>query len=504
MRFHRRLTQATRFTARAVKAALGHVLNYGLYEAGKRWTDGSRSVINAPVQDVRHDITSYTRLALVEKARYFEANSSLVNRMADLFEQNTVGWNGLALSPDTSDPDYNLAASEWLAEWSQAPDIGSFMTLAAMQSLSARLWFIDGECYLLKTRTASPPYRPMLQLIESHRVATPDNMTGEDSRIYDGVQVDDFGRPVFYWVRVGFDPDGYTPIPASQLIHIGEPGRVGQLRCLPMLYPVLNQLHDLDDLERLQMGHAKQAAVIQNVIYTPSGELREEDWTKEEVAAGEIGNDNPLTQYYKRVFGAEWKVAKTGDKLEQLNNNRPSVAEQWYWRHKAEEICNGAGMPFVVVYPESTQGTVYRGAIDSAATYFRARSAVLQAAWREAALYALEAGSQVDVRIARKPKDWRRMVVRPPKAVNVDVGRNSTAMLAELASGARTFQDIYAETGDDWKVKLRQKATEAKFIADLAKEFGVQPQAITDKTPVSDTHPAAGGVASRSERSPRA
>ena len=73
-----------------------------------------------------------------------------------------------------------------------------------------------------------------------------------------------------------------------------------------------------------------------------------------------------------------------------------------------------------------------------------------------------------------------RLNVRPPRAVNVDVGRNSSAMLAELAGATRTYQDIFGETGEDWKQKLRQKAQAVAYIHQIADEFKVEPSEISD------------------------
>src|SRR5204863_10081968 len=71
------------------------------------------------------------------------------------------------------------------------------------------------------------------------------------------------------------------------------------------------------------------------------------------------------------------------------------------------------------------------------------------------------------------PREWWHTVVRPPRSVTVDVGRNSQAILEELEGGIRTYQDVCAEMGHDWRHILRQKAVEASFVNGLVDEFGV-------------------------------
>lgn len=457
------------------------------YEAGRRWQFGMRSAIWSWVTDSRFDATQADRWEMMRKARYFEANSPLVQRLADLWEQYTVGANGLLVCPQSSDDEWVSAAKGWYDEWGAAPDLCSLHGMATLQSLASRLWFIDGEVFILKTRSLKPPYRPRIQLLESHRVGTPSHLSSaEGLTIVDGVQLDAKGKPIFYWVRDDFNGNEYRPIAAENIIHIFEPSRVGMYRGLTHFYAVMNPLHDLDDLMLLEMGAAKDAAKTQKVVKRASGEAMEDDWDDEDKAQGsatdgdgESEKKSSHSEYYERVFGSETKFLFEGDEYEQFVSNRPSVAQQWYWKFLIEQVCSGVGIPMLMVYPDTMQGTVYRGVLDTAAGFFRARSKVMQDAFRDVWRYAIDFGARVDVRIADRPVDWQAAMVRPPRSANVDVGRQSAAMLAEVEAGLRTFASVYGETGDDWQEQLTQRAKEVKFIDTLAKKYAVPPQLIT-------------------------
>ena len=468
---------AARVTYRKPSVGQG-VLNR--YEAGLRFQFGERSYIWSYVTDARFDASQATRIEMVRKARYFEQNCPLVQRLADVWEQYVVGANGIIMSPDSQDEDWNLAAGQWFDEWAVYPDLVSLQNWSTLQSLIARTWFIDGEVFLLKTRSERAPYRPRLQLIEGHRVCTPPGLVGSPM-IVDGVEIDAKGRPVAYHVAAGFDANEFERIPAENIIHVFEPARIGMYRGLTHFYAVMNALHDLDDLQKLEMQVAKRLASTPDIVKTPTGEMLDDaaQWDAQTEAASQ-GQQNPLTEYYARIFGATTKVMKIGDEYVPNTFDRPSVAQQWYWRFLMEEVCTGVGIPLVLVYPDSMQGTVYRGVLDTANAFFRSRSAVLAAALKQAWIYVIGAGANQDFRIANKPADWTLLSARPPRAVNVDVGRNSSAMLSELAAGTRTWQDVFAETGDDWKSKLRQRAREARYIRDLATEYDVEPNEISD------------------------
>ena len=476
------LTPILAFGVRCVIAAK---LIFNRYEAGQRWGT-SRSYLPGWVQDARFDADNATREEIMRKARYFEKNSGLVNRLADLFEQFTVGPCGLQMIAASDEETWNTAATERWNEWQKFPDLTSLQPFSVLQSLIARRWFVDGEIFILKTRGSESPSRPRIQLIESHRVRTPDNMANQEGRrIIDGVEIDGRGRPVAYHIRDGFDEQTFRRVPANQVIHVFEPSRPGEYRGISMFSSVLNELHDLDDLLLLEMRAAKDAAEKSTFIETASGELRQAGQRAERTTAttqNSSGEDVTLsrTRWLKDAIGGRVAALKMGEKVTQFMSNRPTVSQQWYFDYITGRICAGVGISKLLVYPFSMQGTVTRADLDVMAGFFRSRSEVLAAAFTEVRNYVMGWEITADVAIADPPSNWRKVTVRPPRSVNVDVGRNSSAMLAELKSGARTYQDVYAELGHDYREQLTQRAREAKFIRALAKEYGVSPGEIAD------------------------
>ncbi|TXH52223.1 MAG: phage portal protein [Desulfurellales bacterium] len=468
--------------ARAIAIALG-VQAY--YDAGKRWS-ADRSWIPGEVTDAKFDADGATRWEIVRKARYFEANSGLVNRLADLFEQYTVGESGLRFIPASSSDEWNTAAANWWAGWCPVCDVASLHPFGTLQSLIARAWLIDGEAFVVLTSGRNAPsgmaQRPRIQLVESHRVATPIGMLG-DSTVIDGIEIDrQTGRPVAYWIRTG---DAYNRVDAASVIHVFEPSRIGQYRGLSFLTPVMNDLHDLDDLQMLEMKAAKVAAEVTNVITTETGELTDEDIRRQkftlegEDSLGHTGTED-RERHYRKSFGGRTVALKSGEDIKQFISNRPSVAAREYWDYLTSKICAGVGISKLLVYPYTLQGTVTRSDLDVSATFFRCRSAVLQAAFARIYLWAIDWARANERSLADPPSDWKAVTVRAPRSVNVDVGRNSTAMLEELKNGVRTYEDIYAEQGEDWRQRLRQKAREAALIRDLSVEFGVSESAIAE------------------------
>lgn len=454
------------------------------YEGARRWST-KRSYLPGLVQDARFDADSATRDELVRKSRYFERNNAIVNRLADLFEQFTVGPNGLQIIPGSEDDDWLEAAAKWWAEWSEVCDLASRQSWAALQSQCARAWFIDGECFILLTESGQVPYRPRIQLIESHRVATPGSMNGSDRRIVDGVELNSDGRPIAYWVRDAFDQEKYRRIKADYIVHIFEPSRPGMVRGLPFLYPVMNDLHDLDDLQLLENQAAKDAARRTSVVKTQSGETFVEDDVTAATLTKPDGED--VQKYYESVFGPGIKALRTGDEYDEFVSQRPSVAVREYWDYLTSKICAGVGISKLLVYPWSMQGTVTRADLDVQNAFFRSRSGILGSAFARVYLYVMGGAIKQDLAVSDAPADWKSLTVRPPRSVNVDVGRNSAAMLAELEAGVRTFESVLAEMGEDWRWVFNQAGKEAAYIEKMAKKWGVRPEQISKRAMLAVT-----------------
>jgi capsid protein len=187
-----------------------------------------------------------------------------------------------------------------------------------------------------------------------------------------------------------------------------------------------------------------------------------------------------LEAHLKNVIGGRTVYLKPGEEIQQFASNRPSVAVQQYWDLLISEVCIGFGIPAMLAFPKSIQGTVARADLDVANGFFRSRHQVLAAAWQEVYRYVIGEARFFDKRLAKFPADWWKVTTRPPRAVNVDVGRNSAAMLAELEAGATTYEDIYTPLGQDWRDRIRQRAREIAYLNQVAKEEGVDPGQIAE------------------------
>jgi len=431
----------------------------------------SRSYLALGPDDVNASNTS-DRPELLRKARYWDQNSPLVNRLADLFVNHVVG-TGLRVTPASMDEAWNTIANDWWLQWEQFADLTSRFTWPTLQRLMARELIIAGEYFILLT-SSTETGRNRIQFVQPHQIKTPPSEDG-NPLVIDGVEVNSFGRPIAYYIATQ-DRNGketFARHEARWVIHGFDPQRPQQVRGLTMFSPVLNDIHDLEDLQQLEQQAARDNAQVTKVIKTESGELDDED----ALVTGDV-NSLDRTTYYRRAFGSSAEVMMQGDDMKEFRSDRPSVAEREYWVWLVNKVCAGVNIPSQLVFPESLNGTVTRAVLDLANAHFRGYTILIASSIQRVWNYVI--GNQVSGDLKGAPDDWGKITVHPPRAVNVDVGRNSTAMINEHRAGMRTLQSIYAETGQDWRQELQQKAVELAYASRVADENGLKPSDLLD------------------------
>lgn len=466
---------------------------FGRYEAAQT-NSTRRSHIPIAPQEPRFTITQAARTAVAEKAKHFEENNAVAQRIGSVFTDYTVGPNGLVLIPNSTDAEWNKAAKDYWNQTCTFIDLKSRQNFGTLQGLISWRWLFDGEIFILKTRgqDAAGRWRPRIQLIEYYLVQTPpDRMRDEGMTIVDGVEIDRNGRPTGYHVKDSSQSSTFRFIDAKDIIHVFEPARPGQYRGMSFFHAAINYLHRLDDLQELEFRAVTDAAEKSTFVKTATGQLPPSLFggiPPSGLGSGQqSGVDIAQRETELRdAVGGRTAALMLGEDVSQFVPQRPTESTRALWSYLTSCVCSAVGIPKMICFSEwldKMQGTIVRGDYDIAAQFFRSRSAVLAAAFREVYLYVIGWGIATEANLADRPGDgsWVNVTVRPPKAVNVDVGRNSSAMLSELAQGATNYELIYSPLGLDWQEELAKLADQVQFINKLAADRGINPSEIREQ-----------------------
>jgi lambda family phage portal protein len=138
---------------------------------------------------------------------------------------------------------------------------------AGLQQLALKTVIESGECLIRKVRGTSDDKVPLrIQLLEGDFINTAQH-TGiwqtDNTITYYGIKFDRNGRRLGYWLfkhhpnEFGSDSEF---VPASDIIHLYDVERPGQIRGLPLSCGVMLRLKDLDDYEFTERVRSKVAA----------------------------------------------------------------------------------------------------------------------------------------------------------------------------------------------------------------------------------------------------
>jgi lambda family phage portal protein len=285
----------------------------------REWLDGTVRAVAAQVQGrMVHDLRAAQRsFETAETPAYTESwsstaihiNEDLARQLPTLWarslglarnnewaqrylielDDNVIGPNGMALQMRLTlaqrdgsvvqDAVQNaLLESAW-AKWGEEAD-ESGLPWCEVESLALNTLARKGEI-LIRKRPSRGPMGFQIQLLDPSLLDVTLNRTWGGARIRMGVEINDAGKPLAYWLqmtRIGDAMTGYISvgrhvrIPASEIIHhflVEEPG---QLRGIPWLTVGARRLWLTHDFEESAAVASSNAAKRQGFFFSPSGE----------------------------------------------------------------------------------------------------------------------------------------------------------------------------------------------------------------------------------------
>jgi lambda family phage portal protein len=184
----------------------------------------------------------------------------------------TTNLVGVGVTPRWTDERYDKI---W-ASWVPSADADGVLDAYGVQTLMVRSWLASGEVFLRRRSrdlNAPLPAPVQVQLIESDFVPIfdADTWTGMPvgHTIRQGVERNKYGRRTAYWMwreHPGDRSIGHSPsmgdlirVAASDVSHIFEPVRPGQLRGVSSLAPILVKLRASMDFEDAVLDRQKLA-----------------------------------------------------------------------------------------------------------------------------------------------------------------------------------------------------------------------------------------------------
>jgi len=265
-------------------------------------------------EEIRGDIRM-----LRARARELARNNPYIKRYLRMLRNNVVGPKGIRLQGQVKRPDGTLdklvndtLEAAW-NDWASNPvTVDGKMNLRQFEQLLERTWAVDGEVFVrMVTSTRLNPYGLALQAIDADLVDHQYNRAASPGRneIRMGVEIDQYQRPVGYWVWEMRPTSGIAVrgkryfVPASEMRHPYYQDRPNQTRGITWFHAAMMSAHMLD-------GYEESEAVASRIAASKMGFLEQ---TTDSLSPPPGDSKKPLTMDVApgtfEAVDAGWKIS---------------------------------------------------------------------------------------------------------------------------------------------------------------------------------------------------
>lgn len=427
------------------------------------------------------------RQRLRERGRYEVANNCYARGMVSAVADIVIGTGPQLQIPRDWGNSQGRADDELVErlfdEWADEVGLGAMLWTGRVAKA------VDGECCgIFRTRDSlESPVKLYPQAVETDQFSSGSTFAAFDNSEVDGIQLNDAGDVIGYWVLRHHPSESLAETPISVPADAGwiwfREERPGQLRGIPEITPALELFGQLRRFIQATLDAAEFAA-------RPSGLLSTE---------APPATDVPDGQPWERIEFERGGLLTLPNQttLHQLKPEHPGSTFREFVEQLLVQIGRCLNLPRAVALGDASEYNYASGRLDHQA-FERAvavdqetcRQAILRKTWRAWLLEAQRIGGYL-------PPRWRTidaLLVRPEWiwAAKGHVDRQKEAMGAqtELNMGLTTLAAECAKRGLDWERVLAQRALEMATMAELGllptTEGGTDASERTDADAVDD------------------
>ena len=429
--------------------------------------------------------SNYDRVELMKRARDLAENVGLVRSLLLKFAGHVAG--SISYQARTQNPQINTDVEAYWAEWWDKCDISTRHTGSTLMQVAVMSMLRDGDFLFVLVRDGDGNLK--IQGIEADRLGDPFKVY-TSLELIGGIHIDrSTGAPTAYDIYNRSIGDFYTyqlTIPSSQAFHLFDPLRIDQYRGISAFHTAINDATDIYDIINYEKMAAKVASAQSGIVKRNNNNAAD---------LSTLANDDDLsgnTIKLETIESGKISYLEPGEDIIFPNGpSRPSGAFAEFHKILLRNICLGLGIPYsFAVDPSAMSGPTARLEMQQAGRTFRRyqnllNDKVLRPIKNIVLADAVARGLISGTEGGRTTKG----IFNFGANVSIDLGRESASAISEFKTGLRTAADIYAERGQDFESAMRQRAIEAKLIKDLAEQYQIDPQTISDVVPPAKPEP---------------
>lgn len=429
--------------------------------------------------------------ALRAWARALVRDNAYAWNVVDTIVSNVIGSGITAQStyetPDGEDiEDVNDARDKAFTEWCEVADINGELTFSEIQILAQREIAEAGEVLIRLIKTSGKEYRGItrpvplaLELIEADRLSlerdTFATRLNKDNgnRIIRGIELDDKGKPVAYWIYPEHPNSPYSVrsqiperINASEILHLYRKDRVGQTRGVTWFAPIMSWMRDLGVYVDNEIQASAVASCFGVVIKrtSPIGSLMAPE-----------GEDTVDSNGNRLSYLEPGMVTELGvdESIECINPGRPNSASEPWINLMLRGICAGTGTNYEAIakdFSKTSYSSSRTSKLEDRPRYERNQKYIVNhlclPVWDEFCNAAAREGLDdfptstelLEDRRGVAPVEWQL-----PEQEWVDPTSEQTAAQNSIDNFMSTYQDEIGARGGSYRAKFYQAAKEKRL-----------------------------------------
>lgn len=408
------------------------------------------------------------------RARDLERNSDIAQAVLHAYRRNVVG-RGYTLRALTGDEELDTRLEKLWKRWTDARncDVTGEQSFNEILRMMVDRKKVDGGILVLfrYTRGGLVPFK--LQCLEVDELDVSQSAPKHrGNRVVGGIEYDRYRRPAGYWFRQ-YDLEGYRQmdpvfVDAKDVFFYKSKRRPSQLREMSDLAPAVIRIRDINEFNTAVAIKEKLSAILAIIIKKVnsfgSGPGR-----------GLQGNPGKVDYSSKRVYPGMIMELGAGDEAQIIDPKNTATDATAFLKMQQGLIASGQGLSYEAVSRDmhgSTYSSARQNAVEDEAAYVEETELLVSFMTEVYEAFVISAWLSG---LLEAPDFWERKElylehtwVKPPKKW-IDPKKESEADQVALRSGQKTFQDLCAEKGKDWKEALDEMAEAVAY----GKEKGI-------------------------------
>lgn len=400
----------------------------------------------------------YSRDTVRARTRDLERNSDMLNSVVGAYKRNVFG-SGFSIRAKTGDEPTDEALMQAWKRWCKKKncDVTGTQSFNQIMRMCVQRKKVDGGILIVKryTNQGFIPFQiQTMEVDELDNTQIKPNRRG--NRVTGGIEYNRWNRPMGYWFRQ-YDIDGSLPmesiyVDAKDVIFYFTKRRPSQIREMSDLSPTVTRIRDTNEFMTAVSVKERIAACLSVFItrlHPSSG-------------PGRIDTGGGKKNVYdgKTIAPGMIRELNPGDGVEVVNPNGQSTDAATYIKLMQHMIGAGQGLSYEATsrdMSETNYSSARQGMIEDGLTYDEEKELLMEVMDE---IYETFVISCVLAGIIEAPDFWsdkdryfNHIWTAAPKKW-IDPAKEATANKTALNTGQKTFQQIAAENGRDWKEQV--------------------------------------------------